>query len=387
MKTLKIPDLRYGKKSLKVLKELTFEDVLVVTDEVMKDTPHIEKVKHFLSNSGSLKIFSEISPNPTRENVIEGAKVAKNLQPDCILALGGGSVMDATKGIYVRYEHPQITWDEMYDENPFPSFTKGVTFIAVPSTSGTGAECSLGAVISDESVTPAKKEIMDDWKILPDIAILDPEVPSTMPSRLTAITGVDALSHSIEAFAAVGADTFTNSLTTTAVETIFKNLPKAVADGRDLDVRNKMHLASAMGAIAFDAAGLGVVHSLGHQCLEFGMPHGLAMGILMPHVLKYNFLSSAEKYKKLAVYLGLVDRESSAEVAGNRLVYEIEDLISNIGLPLSFKEYGVKKDEFQRHVENMAKSALNDGNTAANPRQPSKKRELIELYWKAWDRE
>ncbi|NOZ86528.1 MAG: iron-containing alcohol dehydrogenase [Deltaproteobacteria bacterium] len=331
---------------------------LLVTDQGIVGAGLADKVIKVFKSAGLLtKIFDQVSPNPTGAQVDEGARVYKEEGADCIVALGGGSPMDAAKGIRLRIEHldPLETYDDLKGGDA--KITGSLPpMIAIPTTAGTGSEVSRSAVITVEAV--ARKVVIFSPRLMPDVAICDPELTYGLPPRLTAETGMDAMSHSIEAFMAKGYNPMADSIALKGIFMISQNLVTAVQDGGNVEARRELMMASTMGATAFQK-GLGAVHSLAHPLSTVcNVSHGLANSILLPHILRFNAEAVPKKAEELANALGL---ENSG---GNDAAEFIEALAGKCGLPGKLSQAGVD----EKSILELAAKAMEDGCHLSNPR-------------------
>ncbi|GAB6099693.1 bifunctional acetaldehyde-CoA/alcohol dehydrogenase [Halanaerocella petrolearia] len=401
------PEIYLESGSLAKLADEEGNKAAVITDEVMVDLGYVEQVTDYLEEAGiEYRVFDQVEPDPSVETVMKGKEMIEDFDADTIIALGGGSPMDAAKGMWLFYEHPEANFRDLklrfadikkrtYE---FPELGEKAKFIAVPTTSGTGSEVTSFAVISDK-----KNDIkypLASYELTPDMAIIDPDLTMTVPASVTANTGVDVLTHAIEAYVATMSSDYTDALALQAIRTVFEYLPRAYKNGeQDREAREKMHNASCMAGIAFTNAFLGINHSLAHILGgKFHLPHGLANGILMPHVIRYNaatptkwaifpnyrYHQAGEEYAEIADALGLGGETEEEKV--ENLVTAIEDLMTELDMPLTLADYGIEWDEFEEKISEMADVAFNDQCTPANPRKP-RVSELEEIYKKAYDQQ
>lgn len=391
MKWFKVPPkvyFEYG--SLQYLANLQGKRAVIVTDPLMLELGYVDKVLYHLQKTGmEYRIFSEVEPDPSVETVENGCRLMREFQPDVIIALGGGSPIDAAKGMWLFYESPETEFrnlrlkfaDIRKRTFRFPKLGKKATFVAIPTTSGTGSEVTAFSVITDK-----KEQIkypLTAYELTPDIAILDPELVMTVPPAVTADTGMDVLTHAIEAYVSVMASDYTDALAEKAIKLVFAYLPRAYKDGGDKEAREKMHNASCLAGMAFTNAFLGLNHSMAHILGgKFHLPHGRANAILLPYVIKYNAekpskftafpqydsYKAPEKYAEIARFLGLPAATTEEGVAS--LIQAIRDLLKEFNIPSSLQEAGIDREEFQKAVAEMADIAFNDQCTGANPRMP-----------------
>lgn len=339
------------------VKVLSSKRPLLVTDEGLAGTDIPERIRKILENDGlEPVIFSGVSPNPTDAQVDAGAAAFREHHADSIVAVGGGSPLDAGKAVQIRIHHKEPL--EEYDDlkggdikilGPLPPL------VAIPTTAGTGSEVSRAAVITVRAVD--RKVVLFSPRIMPAVAVCDPELTYGLPPRITAETGMDALSHSLEAFMAKGYHPMADGIALRAIRMISDNLPVAVASGNDVKARQEMLMASTMGAVAFQK-GLGVIHSLAHPLSSVaGISHGLANAIMMPHAVRFNGQQAAEAAASVAHALG------SKDVSVEGAALAIEELASRIDLPTSLSEAGVEEEQ----IPDMVEKALADGCHADNP--------------------
>ena len=367
--------------------------VFIVTDTSMVQFGFFNKITEQLNlrrNKVTMQLFCDVEPDPDIETVRKGTEMMKIFQPDTIIALGGGSVMDAAKGMWLFYEHPEVNFDDLKQKFmdirkrafKYPELGKKSKLICIPTTSGTGSEVTPFAVISDKKNN--KKYPLTDYSLTPTIAIIDPEFTTNLPARSTAMTGMDVLTHAIEAYVSVMASDYTDGLALKAIQLVFDYLPRAVKDGKhDLEAREKMHNAATIAGMAFANAFLGMTHSMAHKVgAEFHVVHGLACGILLPFVIryngevptklsvwpKYNVYCADKKYQEIAKLLGL--KASTPEEGVRSLAKAVDELGKEVGLDMSFKGCGIAKEEWDKHVDRIAYLAYEDQCSPANPRVP-----------------
>jgi len=397
------PQIYFERGSLQYLSQVKSKKAFIVTDPAMVKLGFIDKVTYQLDKANiKHEIFSEVEPDPSVDTVEKGVKIMKEFQPDLIIAVGGGSPIDAAKGMWLFYEYPDTKFEDLRLKfmdirkrtYRFPELGKKALFIAIPTTSGTGSEVTAFAVITDK-----KKNIkypLTDYELTPDIAIIDPDLTMTIPPSVTADTGMDALTHAIEAYVSVMASDYTDALAEKAIKLIFEYLPKAYKNGQDKVAREKMHNASCIAGMAFTNAFLGINHSMAHILgAKFHLPHGRANAILLPYVIEYNaelpkkfaafpqyeYPKAAEKYAEIAKMLGLP--ASTVEEGVQSLIEAIKNLMKELNLPLTLKEAGINKEEFEKQIMEMSDIAFNDQCTGSNPRMPLVS-EIAEIYRKAY---
>lgn len=405
MKWFKVPPkiyFEYG--ALQYLANLKGNRAMIITDPFMIKLKYVDKVLYQLKKTGmDYRIFSEVEPDPSVATVEKGCRAMHEFQPDVIIALGGGSAIDAAKGMWLLYESPETSFRDLRLKFAdirkrvfrFPPLGKKATFVAIPTTSGTGSEVTAFTVITDK--TKDVKYPLADYALTPDIAILDPELVRTVPKAVTADTGMDVLTHAIEAYVSVMASDYTDALAEKAIKLVFKYLPLAYQDGENKEAREKMHNASCLAGMAFTNAFLGLNHSMAHILgAKFHLPHGRANAILLPYVIKYNAekpskfaafpqyesYKAPERYAEIARFLGLPAATTEEGVAS--LIQAVRDLARQLEMPLSLKEAGIDRHAFKREVAAMADIAFNDQCTGANPRMPLVA-EIEALYLEAYE--
>ncbi len=391
----KVPrKIYFERNSIQYLKSCKdLNKVFIVTDTSMVQFGFFNKITEQLNsrrNTVNMQLFCDVEPDPDIETVKKGTEMMKIFQPDTIIALGGGSVMDAAKGMWLFYEHPEVNFDDLKQKFmdirkrafKYPELGKKSRLICIPTTSGTGSEVTPFAVISDKKNN--KKYPLTDYSLTPTIAIIDPEFTTNLPPRPTAMTGMDVLTHAIEAYVSVMASDYTDGLALKAIQLVFEYLPRAVKDGsHDLEAREKMHNAATIAGMAFANAFLGMTHSMAHKVgAEFHVVHGLACGILLPFVIryngevptklsvwpKYNTYCADKKYQEIAKLLGL--KASTPEEGVKSLAKAVYDLGVTIGLDMSFKGCNIEEKEWNQHIDRIAFLAYEDQCSPANPRVP-----------------
>src|SRR6056297_1508342 len=326
--------------------------VLVVTDRILMDLKLPEGLLSALSENGvEYTIFDEVKPNPTIENVEEGRKLYKENKCDGIIGFGGGSPIDCAKIIGARISNPYLSVRRM--KGMFRVFLPIPPFFAVPTTAGTGSETTIAAVLTDADTH--EKFAVNDFKLIPKIAVLDPELMAGLPPHITATTGMDALTHAVEAYIGVNGNKFTDENAEKATELIFENLETAYKDGSNLDARNNMALASFYAGTAFTRAYVGYVHAIAHNMGGlYGVAHGLANAIILPYVLEFCRKDAEQKLARLAIAGGIGTAEESAEALSHRFIEKIKTMNKDMGLPDDIKE--LKEED----IPLIAKRALDE---------------------------
>ena len=394
MQWFKIPDKIYFEAGsiqyLEKMPEIT--RAFIVTDPGMVKLGYVDKILYHLRKRADYvhsEIFSDVESDPSFETVNRGVKMMNEFKPDVIIALGGGSAIDAAKGMWLFYEHPDADPEGMKLKfmdirkrtYKFPKLGIKAKMVAIPTTSGTGSEVTSFAVISDKEIN--KKYPLADYELTPDVAIIDPDLVMSLPQSITADTGMDVLTHAIEAYVSNMASDYTDGLSEKAIELVFKNLREAYNNGTNKYAREKMHNASTIAGMAFTNAFLGINHSLAHKLgAEFHLPHGRLNAILLPYVIKYNaskptkfvsfpkyeYFIADQKYAEISRKMGF--DANTVEEGVKSLIKEIQKLNYDLNIPASFKEAGISEEEFLAKVDMLADRAFEDQCTTANPRLP-----------------
>lgn len=376
-------DLYHGTGSLETLKTLTGKKAIVVVGGgSMKRFGFLDKAVAYLKEAGmEVELFEGVEPDPSVETVMKGAEAMRKFKPDWIVAMGGGSPIDAAKAMWVFYEYPDTTFEEIITPFSFPTLRTKAKFCAIPSTSGTATEVTAFSVITDYH--KGIKYPLADFNITPDVAIVDPELAETMPKKLVAHTGMDAMTHAIEAYVSTLHCNYTDPLALHAIKMIHNNLKKSY-DG-DMEARAAMHDAQCLAGMAFSNALLGIVHSMAHKTgaayTGDHIIHGCANAMYLPKVIKYNSKNeeAANRYAEIASFIGLSGATTEEKV--DSLIAELRSMNDQLDIPQGIKNYGksgVKADtsiidekEFLEKLPEVAKNAIADACTGSNPRQPS----------------
>ncbi len=378
--------------------------VFLVTDSFLYKNGYTKCITDKLDEMGiAHTTFADVEPDPTLLSAQKGAEAMAKFEPDCIIALGGGSAMDAAKIMWVLYEHPDADFLDMAMRfidirkrvYTFPKMGEKAYFIAVPTSSGTGSEVTPFAVITDQNT--GIKYPLADYELLPNMAIIDTDLMMSAPKGLTSASGIDALTHALEAYASVMATDYTDGLALKAMKNIFQYLPAAYNDGDDVIAREKMANASTMAGMAFANAFLGVCHSMAHKLGAYHhLPHGVANALLITEVMRYNiseapakmgtfsqyqYPQALERYAECARFCG-VSGKNDMEVF-EKFLEKIEELKAAIGIKKCIKDYGIEESAFLENLDEMVEQAFDDQCTGANPRYPLMK-EIKEMYLKAY---
>ncbi|EGT4138460.1 iron-containing alcohol dehydrogenase [Clostridium perfringens] len=359
-------DIYHGKDSLEVLKSLEGKKAfIVIGGGSMKRFGFLDKVLSYLKEAGmETKVFEGVEPDPSVETVMKGAKEMEEFNPDWIVSIGGGSPIDAAKAMWIFYEYPDFTFEKAIVPFGLPKLRRKAKFVAIPSTSGTATEVTAFSVITDYKAKI--KYPLADFEITPDIAIVEPSLAETMPEKLVAHTGMDALTHAIEAYTASLRSNFTDPLALKAIEMVNMHLVNSFKG--DMEARGEMHEAQCLAGMAFSNALLGIVHSMAHKVgAVFHIPHGCANAIFLPYVIKYNRKACEDRYANIARHIGLKG-ESERELT-DALIDLINKFNKELNIPSSMKEYGIKEDDFKANLKFIAHNAVLDPCTGSNPRE------------------
>lgn len=389
-------DLYHGKGSLEELKSLTGKRAIVVVGGgSMKRNGFLDKAVDYLKEAGmEVQLFENVEPDPSVDTVMRGAKAMAEFKPDWIVAMGGGSPIDAAKAMWVFYEYPDTSFEDLITPFSFPTLRTKAKFCAIPSTSGTATEVTAFSVITDYE--NGIKYPLADFNITPDVAIVDPALAETMPQKLTAHTGMDAMTHAIEAYVSTLHCDYTDPLALHAIKLIHNNLKKSY-DG-DMIARDTMHNAQCLAGMAFSNALLGIVHSMAHKtgaAFSGGhIIHGCANAMYLPKVIKYNSKNeeAAERYAEIARFIDL--KGETTEELVDALIAELRSMNDQLNIPQAIKNYGpggVKADEsiidekeFMDKLSETAKNAIADACTGSNPRIPTQEemeKLLVAVYY------
>ncbi|MFI6151322.1 bifunctional acetaldehyde-CoA/alcohol dehydrogenase [Kitasatospora sp. NPDC051170] len=388
------PKIYFERNSIKYLASMpNARRVVVVTDRTMVEIGHLERVRDVLGRRREpveVRVVDFVEPNPSIDTVLKGAELMRGFEPDTIIALGGGSPMDAAKVMWLMYEHPEVEFGDLKEKFfdirkrafTFPDLGEKAKLVCIPTTSGTGSEVTPFAVITDTAT--GQKYPLADYALTPSVAIVDPALTTGLPPHVTADTGFDALTHCIETYVSVYANDFTDGLALQGIRLIFENLEEAVAHGADNPLaREKMHNAGTIAGMAFGSAFLGAVHAMAHTLgATFHVAHGRTNALLLPHVIRWNGSAPAkvtgwprygsylapERYQAIARMLGLPAATPGQGVAS--LAAAVEELRDRVGIPRSFKDAGVDETAFLAALPQQAMNAYEDQCAPANPRMP-----------------
>lgn len=377
----------------------------IVTDTFLYQNGYTKAITNKLDEMGIEHMtFFNVAPDPTLASAKEGAAIMTSFQPDTIIALGGGSAMDAAKIMWVLYEHPEADFMDMAMRfidirkrvYTFPKMGEKAYFVAIPTSAGTGSEVTPFAVITDEQ--SGVKYPLADYELLPDMAVIDTDFHMSAPKGLTAASGIDAVTHALEAYASMLATDYTDGLAKQALQTIFKYLPRAYENGQtDIEAREKMANAATMAGMAFANAFLGVCHSMAHKLGAFHhLPHGVANALMIEEVLRFNASEAPAKmgtfsqydhphtlarYAEIADCLGISGNTNEEKLEG--LINAVNELKAKVGIKATIQDYGIDENVFLEKLDEMTEQAFDDQCTGANPRYPLMS-EIKQMYLNAY---
>jgi alcohol dehydrogenase class IV len=374
------PKVIFGEGALDTLDELAGRRALLVTDATLVQMGLVDRVQSHLKCAGiEVRVFDAVEPDPSVQTVCRGAQFAQEYQPDWIVAVGGGSPMDAAKAIWVLYERPDL---EPAAINPLVDLglRQKARLVTIPTTSGTGAEVTWFIVLTD--TVEQRKMGVGSRENLADIAIVDPAMAAGMPPRLTADTGLDALTHAIESYTCTWHTDFSDGLCLGAVRNILAYLPRAVADGSDMEARERMHNAATCAGLAFGNTMASMAHALGHTLgALFHVPHGRAVALFLPYTIEFVARDMPQRYVALAELLGCAHTETAS--AARALAEHIRALCYRVGNPTSVAEIGIERSAYEAQLPKMLDDANNDSQMIAAARLPSYE-ELQQLFLYAY---
>ncbi|MBQ6347857.1 MAG: iron-containing alcohol dehydrogenase [Clostridia bacterium] len=380
-------DIYFGKGALENLKGLKGKKAIIcVGGGSMKRFGFLDRAKKYLEEAGmEVALFEGIESDPSVDTVMKGAAVMQDFGPDWIVAIGGGSPIDAAKAMWIKYEYPECTFEDMCKVFGIPELRRKAHFCAVSSTSGTATEVTAFSIITDYQ--KGIKYPIADFEITPDVAIVDPELAETMPKKLVAHTGMDAMTHAIEAYVSTANSDYTDPLAIHAIEMIMKDLVPSY--NGDMTARDHMHDAQCLAGMAFSNALLGIVHSMAHKTgaifADYGahIIHGAANAMYLPKVIAFNAKDATAKkrYGVIVDYMGIADKGDSDDVKVEKLIAFLRGMNDQLNIPHCIKNYGadsypceqgfVPEDVFLQRLPEIAKNAIADACTGSNPRQPS----------------
>jgi len=375
------PDIVYGEDALDFLTQIAGNKCFIVTDKNIQDLGYLTILTDKLEKSGKeYKIFNEVEPDPREDIVLKSKEACLSYEPDLIIALGGGSVIDTAKGTWAMYEFPEYGIDDLHIfNNSLYELGKKAKLIVIPTTSGTGADATYAAIISRDNNGVWQKLIQAHRGLVPVFSILDPIFPSGMPANLTVNTGLDALCHAMECLIANGRNEFSNTLATKAIQLVFKYLPIAYKDGKNMEARNYLHQAATMAGLAFGNANVHIGHTMGHSLgAVFEKTHGRTVAIMLKYVTKF-CLNNPDKddlttkiYANLAKQLGWAKWEDNDEKAAEIVIDKLEELYRTVGFSDTIQDLGISKEDLEKNLDTLVSLCFQDASGSMSPRLPSK---------------
>ncbi len=375
------PKIAFGEDALEVLKDLKGKEAFIVTDNTIRSLGYVDIVSSYLKEAGmDIRVFDKVESEPSKENVIEGAKTIRESAPDWIIGLGGGSCMDAAKVMWVLYERPDIKMEEI---SPLVELglRKKARLICIPTTSGTGSETSWAAVITNKK-EHLKMELASR-DLYPDLSIVDPKLPVGVPKRIAADAGIDVLITAVEAHVNQWKNDFSDALAIKSIQLFFKYFLRSYENENDKEAREKMHNAATIAGLAFSNSQAGVAHAMGHSFgAIFKVPHGKATGVFFPYSIEFAVKEAGERYAEIAKAIGI--EAPSVEAAVKKLVDTIRTLMKKIGEPLTVKEMGIKWEDYSQKLDELVAKAEMSACNFVSPRVASSA-ELRKLFTYAFE--
>jgi alcohol dehydrogenase class IV len=376
-------DLYHGKGSLDALKSLKgSKAIVVVGGGSMKRFGFLDKVVDYLKETGmEVQLFEGVEPDPSVEIVMTGAAALREFEPDWIISIGGGSPIDAAKAMWAFYEYPETTFEDLCIPFNFPTLRTKAKFCAIPSTSGTATEVTAFSVITDYA--KGIKYPLADFNITPDVAIVDPDLAETMPAKLTAHTGMDALTHAVEAYTSRKANQLTDPFALSAIKRIFEFLPLAYKDGENKKAREEMAVAAYEAGVCINNSSVTIVHGMSRPIgAMFHVPHGISNAMLIKECLTYVLDGSYERFGAIGRAIGAADNGKSNEEAAEAFLEKLSALCIECEIS-TLAEYGINKEEFMSVVDKMAQDAMDSG-SPSNTIKEVTKQDLLNIYNKLW---
>jgi alcohol dehydrogenase class IV len=361
------PEIVYGEEALSYLADLPGQRAFIVTDATLDQLGFTDRIRQQLERAGiEAQVFAEVEPEPSLQTVERGAQELARYRPDWIIGLGGGSALDAAKAMWALYERPDVT-----PETISPTYRLGVSkakLIAIPTTSGTGSEATWMVVLTDREQN--RKLSLGNRELVPSLAIVDPALTAALPARITADTGIDALTHAIEGYTNNWRNDFCDGLCLKAMQLVFDYLPRAVTDGaRDLEARERMANAATLAGLGFGNSFAGLAHALGHSFgAYFKLPHGRTVGLFLPYTIQFTANLGLGRYPDLVRFLGLAFEEQAQ--SGAVLANAVQELARTVGLPRSIADTGIARSAFDEALPVLVANAENDNAILAAPRVP-----------------
>nr|MBC7245378.1 iron-containing alcohol dehydrogenase [Chloroflexota bacterium] len=370
------PLIVFGEEALSELTRIEGKKAFIVTDANIARLGYVEMVAQQLRAAGlEYRVFAEVEPDPSLQTVRRGADLMREYEPDWIIGLGGGSSMDAAKAMWVLYEHPELVPEGINPVEPLKLRQKA-RLITIPTTSGTGAEVTWAIVLTDTQ--EQRKLSLGSRENMADMAIVDPVFVAGLPPQITADTGMDALTHAVEGYTTAWHNDFCDGLCLMATKLVFDYLPRAVANGRDTEAREKMHNAACIAGLGFGNSLAAMAHAMGHSLgAVFHMPHGRAVGLVLPYTVEFTGNVIADRYADIARFIGLT--VASPEEGARVLANQIRNLARNINQPLSLQDAGITTQQFEAALPKLIENAESDATLVASARIPDRA-ELERLY-------
>ncbi|SCP97593.1 iron-containing alcohol dehydrogenase [Anaerobium acetethylicum] len=369
MQRFTIPrDVYFGENAIEYLKsEKGTRAMLMIGSERLIKDGTVPAIQELLKEANiETSVFSGVENDPSVETVLKGSEAMKEFNPDLIIGIGGGSPIDAAKAMWIFYEYPEFTFEEAAKPFNLPELRKKARFIAIPTTSGTGSEVTAFSIITDEK-TGIKYPIAD-YNITPDVAIVDTNLVQSMTPFLVANTGMDALTHSFEAYVSTAKNAITDAVAMKSIEMTVEHLVKSF--NGDEEARKEMHIAQSMAGMAFSNAILGIVHSMAHKTGKiFNIPHGLANAIYLPYAIQFNAKSARAAYADIARRLGL--KGETTEELVQSLIQMVKEFRVAMNMPATLREFGVSEEDFKSNLDLISEGAVRDACTGTNPREIS----------------
>ena len=376
------PTIVFGSDALEYLRKVKGARALIVTDEQIQRLGFVDEVvKHLQETGKQIRVFDGVESEPSLENVSLGAMVAKDFQPDLIIALGGGSCIDAAKALWILYERPDLRLEEVSALTEL-ELRKKARLVAIPTTSGTGSDATWVAVITDKAER-VKLDYITSRELVPDVSILDPRFCAKMPKAMVAQTGLDALTQGIEAYVTTWRTDFSDALAMRVIQLVSKYIERSYKDQNDLEAREKMHNAGSMSGLAFSNSHLGIAHSMGHALgATYHLAHGLSVAISNLYVVQFSQGVVGEKYLEIVRALGMTSATSKEATA--QLVASLSALMKRLDQPTTLAEFGIKREDLMRDMKHLIEKTNMSACTFVAPRVPSSE-EMEKLYLCAFE--
>lgn len=362
------PKIVFGEDALDALEMLDGKRALIVTDETIVKLGITEQIRKRLAKAGfETRVFDQVECDPCTGTVARGVEVANSFQPDWVIGLGGGSPMDAAKAIWVLYEHPEMTPAEISPVAEF-KLRKKARLATIPTTSGTGSEVTWGIVLTD--LQEQRKMGLGHMENIADIAIVDPSLVAGMPPRLTADTGLDVLTHAIEGYTCAWHNDLADGLCLVGARLAFDNLRRAVADGNDMEARERMHNAATCAGLGFSNALVSIAHAMGHTMgATFHLPHGRLVGLVLPYTIEFCAKEAPDRFADMAHFVRISD--APGEEGARALAESLRQICRDIGEPTSAAEAGLDRETYANAIDHLVSDAFNDVSMVSTSRSPS----------------